>query len=236
MNLPRIATYCALAAMPMALATSASALVIDDFSGSQVVASQTTGGLTATNQEDGSMLGGERDMAVINGTGLLGTVGLVDSGTLNFSNSPTSQGTLSLDYDGNDDSDTILFGGLGAVDLTDGGASDAFAFTLLFADFEVKYTITAVDTNGDGGVFTGTLPTGISGGGDEVQIVTSFASFASPLVDFADIGTLLLTFEAQEPAADIVIDNFRTDVVPEPSSVALLLAGGALIARRRRRA
>ena len=230
MKLPRISTYCALAALPMVFAAPASALDIDTFDGTQIVADAAIAPLVFSNEEAGSMLGGERDMTVLGGTGLLGTVGLVDDGVLNFSNSPQSQGRLFVDYDGVGNS---IFG-LGGVDLTDGGADDAFAFTLLFADFEVEYTVEVIDMDGDLGSFTGTLPTGIFGGGDEVDIVTPFASLSNPAVDFSNVGSIFMRFEAQAPAADITIDNFRT--VPEPSSVALLLAGGALIARRRRRA
>lgn len=236
MNLPKFLTYGALAAMPMALAHSATALDIDNFDGTQIVADAAIAPLVFSNQDDGSMLGGERDMAVVLGTGLLGSVGTVDTGVMSFSNSPVSQGILALRYDGNDDSNALDFDGLGGVDLTDGAASDALAFTLFFADFEVDYRIEVIDMNGEFGFFEGTLPTGISGGGDEVEIITPFASLSNALVDFSDVGAISLQFSAQEPAADIVIDNFRTGVVPEPSSLALLALGGLGLMRRRRSA
>lgn len=240
MNLLKTPVYCALAAMPMALATSASAeLVIDDFDGStQVVASSVTGtGVDAANQVvDGLVLGGERDMAAASSLTVLGTVSVVGDGVLNFSNSPVTQGIVELSYDGADGSSGLDLDGLGGIDLTDGGTLDAFAFTLFFADFEVDYLITVYDTNANSSGFQGTLPTGISGGGDEVEIISPFASFTDggTPADFTDVGTITLAFVAKEPAADITIDNFRA--VPEPTSVALLLAGGALLARRRRRA
>lgn len=232
MNHLRMTAYCALAAMPMALATSASAsIVIDDFTGpDQAVAND---GLTDNSQLDvGAVLGGERDLNVLSGTGILGTTSTVSDGVFNFSNSPTSQGSMNLVYDGNDSSIAVDQDGLGGIDLTDGGSADAFAFTLLFADFEVQYTVSISDTSFNTASFTGTLPTDILNSGDAVDIIIPFASLIGS-GDIADVGSFGLVFNAQEPAADIVIDNFRT--VPEPTSVALLLAGGALLARRRRR-
>lgn len=241
MTIQRFLTYCALAAMPMALATSASAqLLIDGFNvGGQVVADQTTGSITQESAfDDGTIMGGERDLYVRGQTptGVLGVVGTVDDGVLNFSNSPTRLGQAILAYDGDDNNADPFTGvdlvGLGGVDLTDGGELDAFAFTLLFADFQVEYAIGVQDMSGKLANFTGILPTGISGGGDDVEILIPFADMTGDPVDFSNIGVIGLAFTSLEPAADITIDNFR--VVPEPSSVALLMAGGVLLARRRR--
>lgn len=217
----------------MALANTASAQVsIDDFNaGSQVVADAAPAPLTFFGQADGAgILGGERDLTVGSGTGVLGTTTTVDSGVLSFANTPSSQGTLSVIYDGDDDSPVTDLDGLSGEDLTFGGG-DAFAFTLLFSDFEVLYSITVTDMSGNTASFADTLPTGVSGSG--VDIVSAFADFTGDTVDFSNVGSLSLSLEAQEPAADITIDNFRT--VPEPTSIALLMAGGALLARRRRR-
>lgn len=234
MNLLKTPFCCALAAVPMAMAPSASALLIDDFSVEQLVADDAVAGVDSANSVLGGMLGGERDMQAVNGTGSLGTTGVSD-GVLNFSNSPTSQGTLYVDYDGGDNSSVQDLDGLGGIDLTDGGTSDGFIFTLLFSDFAVDYFIAVVDMDGDQAFLTVALPTGVN---SAVDIFTPFADFTgSPNpVDFNNIGIVILEFRAQALAADITIDNFRTGVVPEPTSVALLLAGGALLARRRRRA
>lgn len=235
MNRLRTPLYCALAAMPMAVVNTTSAqLLIDGFDTEQVVAEDIVGSITDSSELiDPGVLGGERDMIASFGTGALGAVGLSSDGVLSFSNSPASTGSLALTYDGTDFSSTPDIFGLGGIDLTTGGTADSMLFTLLFADFEVEYTIAIGDMSGALSFYTDTLPSGLTGPGS-VDVIAPFSDFSNPAIDLTDIGFVQLVFEAQEPAADIVIDNFRTDV-PEPTSIALLLAGGALLARRRRR-
>ena len=121
------------------------------------------------------------------------------------------------------------------MDLTDGGASDGFLFTIEFADALVDYELFFNDLSiGGTDTATGTLPTGITGNGDAQDFFIPFSDFSG--VDFTSGGQIKLRFTPNNGVlgADLTISDFRTGVVPEPSSLALLGLGGLLLARRRR--
>jgi hypothetical protein len=213
-----------LAAGSLMVGTSALAVdvVIDPFSSDQLVASIASGGTPANSTvADGSIIGGFREMTASGGASTFGTLGRVENDVLSFANTPESAGSLLVSYGTNGDMN---------IDLTDGGNNTGFLFTVEFADFPVDYTISATSSGGAIADITGTLPSGITGGGDEVDVFIAFNS-----ANFNDTDTLSILFEGNSgiKASDLIISNLRTSV-PEPSSLALLGLGGLAMIRRRR--
>lgn len=209
------------------LSTSAFAIQIDTFGDTtaHVVASQTTGS-PASNATVVTpfAIGGIRTMTASGGTGSLGTLGIANDGTLQYANTPVSAGTLLISYG--------TGGSLGAgVDLTDGGASNGFFFTIDFADAPVDYSIVLA---GGGGSASGTFPTEILNPGDEQTVFIPFADFSGS--DFTQVTAIDITLSPNGgiKGADLTISDISTGFVPEPTSLALMSLGGLLIARRRR--
>ena len=137
-------------------------------------------------------------------------------------NTPSSAGNLRVEYQP---------GG----DITDGGASTGFLFTIAFADAPVDYEIEVEDNFLDIDTVSGTFPTGIAGGGDEQDVFIPFSALSGDGADLTGVRILSLKLTPNNgvKGADLTISDFRTGV-PEPSSLALLALGGLAMMRRRR--
>ena len=219
-------TRCLLAASAGALmlAPAAYAIDLDTFldNPSQIVAHETPGAPPSSSSiGTPHAIGNNREMIASGGTGDFGTLGIVGGGTLQFGNTPASAGTLDVNCLP------------GFIDLTADG-STGFLLTVEFADALVDLTIEVVSPGMNSSTVTTTLPTGISGGGDEQIVYIPYASLTG-LADLTDAGQLNLTFAPTngKKGADLTISNFKTGV-PEPSSLALIALGGLAMMRRRR--
>jgi hypothetical protein len=217
------------AAAAMLVGTSAHAIQIDTFldNPSQIVASQSPGApptLSVINTPHA--LGGQRELFASGGTGELGTLGIVGNGLLQFANTPQSAGTLLFQYE------------TAGADITDGGASTGFLFTIAFADAPVDYLIEIKDAGFSTiDSVSGTFPTGITGNGDEQDVFIPFSDLTGLGADLTDVFAISfeLTPNNGVKGADLSIGSFSTGV-PEPSSLALLALGGLAMMRRRRNA
>ncbi|MFK7789596.1 MAG: PEP-CTERM sorting domain-containing protein [Phycisphaeraceae bacterium] len=227
MNHPFL-TRTLMAAGALLMGTSASAIDIDTFldDPSQIVASQSASGVPSQLViNTPHALGGQRELIANSGVGDFGTLGIVGDGLLQYANTPDSAGSLELEYQ------------TGGADLTDGGSSTGFLFTIAFADAPVDYEIEVRDGISSVSSFFGTFPTGITGNGDEQVVYIPFSSFVGGGADLTDVNEVIIFLTPNNDllGADLSISSFSTGV-PEPSSLALLALGGLAMMRRRRSA
>lgn len=216
--------------MVSASASSRAYILIDSFETSQ----SAPGGVETTNVADGSgILGGERDIDSFLTLSANGTV--PDQLQITFPDGQlTGRAGGDIVYDGLDyDPSSSYYGGLGSVDLTQGGVNDRFRFEITsIANISATLTIEVFSVN-HGSSIQLNLPQ--SPGFFDVpfsQFLPHGPPFAYP-VDFHDVGYIDFHFEMG--TGDAVVMNSVIATVPEPWALALVscLACGWLVARRR---
>jgi hypothetical protein len=196
---------------------SASATIIDSFNDSQAgiaiatgSGSSVLGGLSATE-----VLGTERELSltVNSNTGSqLASLNVTD-GLLNFNNGTGVDSTAMVTWDG------IASGGLGGVDITNGGLSFAIVVNVVAADLGGMIRLDIEDTGAGSAFVTQAIGPGAG------AFVLPFASFVG--VDFGALDLVKLTITGPD-ALDVSINFIETSQVPEPST--MLLSGLALLA------
>lgn len=208
----------------------ATAVLIDDYSTVQ-------GPLVSSTSDfavGGGILGGERDVQVIQG--VLGVSVGAGSGvgflTVSGTEDPSDPELTLFEYvyDGIDGSTTNAQS-LGPVDLTDGGLSDAFLLDVLSISGEVPIQI-AINEAGEIARIANVVLDSTG------TLVLPFSIFSAGTADFASTQSIQLLFGDFDESAGIEYDNFRTgsaDEIPEPGTVILLASALALIGLRRRR-
>ena len=211
-------------------------ILIDSFSGPQ---SAPGGSITFSTADNAGIIGGERDLI---GSGL--AVVSIDTAIpgqlqMTFRNdiNPGGRASVNFTYDGNDNTASAGYlGGLGSVDLTQGGLNDRFRITLsstTSAPATLFFRVAQVLMSSTNAIVlpqtSGTVEIPFSSFRHEDAGV-----FPSP-VDFHHVGYLELQFEYGSGPA-ITIDSIAA--VPEPSTSSLLLAtllttGGFIRSRSR---
>jgi hypothetical protein len=215
---------------------SAQALVIDDFSVTQLLSDPGTTSSSVAGATT-SIIGGEREASVLRVTG-------GDPATLAFNSS--SSGTMSIaNGTGGTSMSTVVWdgvgsAGLGGEDLTVSGAQDAFDLRVIANDFAADVTVTVLDTFGNIAALTQASTGGIPGPAS-IPFLFEYANFVllfGASIDFTSIDAVGLDVDANLNATDIELDFFgtTTTVVPEPATLAILGLGlaGIGFARRRR--
>lgn len=220
---------------------TAQALMIDDFSTAQTL-TVVTPGTSATDETSGAgIAGGERDMEVTRSTGV-GITMIATTGSLSYGHIAGSEGTGRIIWDGIDGDPLLNPTGLGGLDFTDGGASDAFGLSILLNDFAAPLTLIAYSDAANFSTATVLLPGNIPP--DPLEILTILFTDFVPTgsgADFANIGALELLIDGSAVSAlDLelgFIQTLGTIPVPEPSTSVLLLGGllGIACTKRRRR-
>ncbi len=233
-----------LAAGLLALASPAGAVLpIDDFSSDQSLELSGIFESVDNAAPAPAALGGERDLEIARASGTGGA--LVDvnggdppQGQLLFSSDVATETILRVVWDGEDASGSLIdFTGLGQVDLSDGGALDAFAVEL-DSDLATTLSLRVYDaSDATGQVWSeATVPVPPTGGQFEIlEVLFSGFTDSGPggAADFANVGAISLEV-AGAPALDFRMTDVQ--VVPEPAAAPLAgLAALALLARQRRR-
>jgi hypothetical protein len=260
-------TISAIALSLSASAVSAATLTIDTFDvTTQFVMDDPFAGLSNVSEVAApEAIGGYREMAVettpssFNGSslGVNTVVGGVGDGLVTFDNGNSNLFSFaSLIYDGMDGAPTgplkynpvtglpiddsgVNTTGLGGVDLTNGGATNAFRFDVATVDPTAltvgafTFTVSVWDQVGGESHYTEGLVTGFS----PLLGFNEFQSFVGGGADFTNVGAIAFSI-AGEGAPDGALSSIT--VVPLPASAWLLLGGlgglaGVSAASKRRR-
>jgi hypothetical protein len=196
--------------------------------------SLSTGGATVTDTQVGEpadILGGSRAVSLTRNGGFGGTISaekIAGTSFIRVENSSVSAGTFVLDYPGISNSDFASMWDSIAVAIPvldqSGGPGDG----------EINLSVTVESSAGTGTAFadgTGLAPGRIEDPG------TFFFPFDDPNfagVDFSDVDGVTVTFETAIIGSDFEIASITREVIPEPTSLALLGMGGLALLRRRR--
>ena len=237
----KLSLILSVAAFTALSATASSAVtLIDDFTaGSQRVQDvPDTGDTNASEVASSSAIGGYRDLHVTTNEGQLEATELrvvtSGGGSLGFSNIISSSGSGLIVYDGQDGDASSAGGinttGLGGIDLTNTGKTNAFLFEILDADAALEITVAVYDMLGGVSTYSEVLMTTI----DPLLLFTQFVGDA----DFSNVGALAFGVNSTSANLDGAIGSIS--IVPLPASALLLLGGlggfaGISAVRRRRR-
>jgi len=211
-------------------------ILIDSFSGPQ---SAPGGSITFSTADNAGIIGGERDLissglAVVSiDTAIPGQLQMAFRNDIN----PAGRASVNFTYDGNDNTASSGYlGGLGSLDLTEGGLNDRFRITIssiMSAPATLFFRVAQVSMSSTNFIVLPQTP-----GTVEIPFSSfrheALGIFPSP-VDFHHVGYLELQFEYGSGQA-ITIDGIAA--VPEPSTSLLLLAallttGGFIRSRSR---
>jgi hypothetical protein len=212
------------------------AIVIDDFSTTQVIPKSSANCVTGSD-----MIGGQRDVGVSSDSSA--DINTTVPGHLYFRSGNTSYGSVGLVYDGIDDSySNDSYGGLGHLDLTNGGTYNGFVFH--FTQMPSSYNFFGIwvklQQQGDKQGYASTLITN-----KQQDVLMAFDKFvvdppasAPPpvgfaldsmptLIDFTNVGYIRIEFALYGSDDTFALDSITTGyVAPEPATLLLFGLGG----------
>ena len=181
----------------MLAANAESQTLIDNFTDGGFFSQMPTGTTYGVVDGTGSnILGGERDVVLtcVSGTGP-GVQANITGGLIYFQSGNGATGTLSLTYDGNDDTAEELnpLGLAGVVDLTDVNAS---VIGIDVSMWEKAYDLTIVVYSGDGSNQS-TWTATVNAAGYLEAPFTSFTNTGGSGADFTDVFAVVITLDAR---------------------------------------
>jgi hypothetical protein len=179
-------------------------IVIDDFETSQII---TDAGPTVASAADG-ILGEYRTGRVNWATGETGMA--IDGGGAFFAHDLEGNGSVILEWDGDDDTDTYSETGLGGVDLTMDDASVAQLGIRFEVSVEGTYSVLLVVSTDE----THASSVAISGAGSSV-ITIPWLDFGdsgpSGGADFSNVGSIMMVFAGDNDFALGLVDTYPDD-------------------------
>ncbi len=239
-----ISRFWAAAALGLAALDAPAAYVyVDTFTSPTQTVEVAFGGPASTFQYTNSTVavGGEREVLLARtntSTDLTSFIASSLSNGITYSSPASAYGFARLTYDGIDGTngaDSINFGGLASLDLTDGGNNDRFhvrggadvaggQFIITVYSSETDYSVQALAVPG-----TGTDPANFTNFFFTFAGMTDFGNGA----DFANVNAIVLELNGLSQAGvDLGVNLFVA--IPEPTGWWIASALGALVLLRRR--
>ena len=206
----------------LCLALPVGALTIDDFFINH--SPLTSPGSSTQDSPTSNVLGGERDVQLIETGGDPTITAEVVGGAMAFSSDAGGTGLLRLIYDGDDsDATTLDHIGLGGVNLTTGG-DNALLLGVNSADAATSVTIDLFSSAIDSSTVTVVIPAGSLPN----LIRIPYSTFAGT-ANFASVGAIQLTFPVAASANAVRLDFLRTGSATAPAPVEALLTDIVLV-------
>jgi hypothetical protein len=176
-----------------------------------------------------SILGGTRVVTVARDGGFSGSITASKDAGDNFIevfNGTTAAGTLTIDYPGISDADFQTM-----WDKIDVQIPALFQSTGI-GDAEFDAFLTVESSAGSGTVATGRIEASVTGGSTVLSFPFDAPGFSN--VDFFDVDGVTLVIETAIIGSDFQVGPITREVIPEPTSLALLGLSGLGLLRRRR--
>lgn len=233
MNLRKKLGFAALLAFGAVSSANASLVVLDDFNYATPIDITVSAGtpVASTTRDDINSFDGDvtYDLNLTVGNGANTESFAVSGGILTYNNAALSQSDLVITY-----SETSG-NGSGPIDLTGGGAQDAFYFDVLESDagFDVQIFVGSSLTDVSYLVSTSTEITTLT---RTTEKFDTFSTLAGSGADFSSVAFVRILILANTNSVDLALKEFGTTSVPEPSTVAifgLALVGFGLSAKRK---
>ena len=223
-------------------------MLIDDFADQQEVTANPIVGVGATNLTSSTVIGGQRDLHIeyISGpaesTLYANPFGLNEVLEFNQSAAVISVATITWDGIDGDMSTTPQAGGLGGIDITNGGLNEAFAFDLGIDAAGAGENLT-LRIFSDGGVSEAIVSIPVTNGTAMSQQTVALSEFIGT-ADLTAVDVIQLEIGGSKPSIDAqigpigLIGSAVNDIsvpTPEPSSMLLAVFGFAWFLGKNRR-
>lgn len=210
-------------------AAQCSNIIVDDFSTSQLPTFAIGAGGTAASATAGAaILGGERDLEVGVVTGAVVSAA-TSTGQFTFSVGASTTGEALLAYDGPDGlpaSSAVDATGLGGVDVTSGGNTDALVVTVGQNDLPGTLALNVMTDAANASTFSTALPPVATA----TDFLVPFSSFTPSLgagADFTNVGALTVGIAGSQ--IDVAVNSIRTaSTLTATMTDALLVDGGGV--------
>jgi|GEM_PF-1263768 len=226
-----------LLAAVLGLSNQAQALTIDTFDQTaQTLSSSTPGDFSSVNTAPGEVIDNNRVLTIVSvspggATPTISVDSVLTPNALSVAHDPGESSVTSVTWG--------LAGGLGGLDLTDGGVSNALLIDIGFIDTNVNITFKVKETNNQPGTGTpnigdtATLTLNNLGVGVSTFLFSSFTNFN--IVNFESVGRIVMEINGGI-GSDLVLNLVETNELPEPSSLVLMglgLAGFSFLRKRK---
>ena len=214
----------------MAPLTLAQAVTVDTFETDQAEITADSGTPSNSSAVSGTgILGDQREVQVLYDSGPGSVSVLVINDQYNHSQDSQVTGSSVITWDGTQTGDTV--GTVDSsfsprVDLTNGGAQDAFELFLIFSDADVQFTVEIFHGSTNCTDSSSTATRTLNRTFNNESLIIPFDDF-SPSNSFTDVCAIQATIDGtNKPAADVTIDFNQATALPDLTATKTNDTGG----------